>query len=391
MADNVAITPGMGATVAADEIAGALHQRVKITIGADGTNDGDVASGNPLPVVQTGALPAGTNAIGKLAANSGVDIGDVDVTSCALPTGASTEATLSTLNGKVTACNTGAVVLAAGTAAIGKLTANSGVDIGDVDVISCALPTGAATESTLSTLSGKVTACNTGAVVLAAGTAAIGKLAANSGVDIGDVDVASVAGNVTVVQGTAGNLNCTETNSGAIKTAVELIDNAISGSEMQVDVVASLPAGTNAIGKLAANSGVDIGDVDVLSLPALTAGTASIGQIQPSKYPTTDDAEYMKKYYTYSGAVTDGVVWSPGAGKRWYVTDLIINVSAAATVTLEDDLSAGDAVVLKCELAANGGFCKRFATPLASGEDAADLLITTSAGNVYVTAVGYEV
>ncbi len=37
---------------------------------------------------------------------------------------------------------------------------------------------------------------------------------------------------------------------------------------MQVDVVASLPAGTNAIGKLAANSGVDIGDVDVLSLPA---------------------------------------------------------------------------------------------------------------------------
>lgn len=38
----------------------------------------------------TNALPAGTNAIGKLAANSGVDIGDVDVTSSALPTGAST-------------------------------------------------------------------------------------------------------------------------------------------------------------------------------------------------------------------------------------------------------------------------------------------------------------
>ena len=34
----------------------------------------------------------------------------------------------------------------------------------------------------------------------------------------------------------------------AIETAVELLDNAISGSEMQVDVVASLPAGTNAIG-----------------------------------------------------------------------------------------------------------------------------------------------
>lgn len=44
------------------------------------------------------------------------------------------------------------------------------------------------------------------------------------------------------------------------------LDNAISGSEMQVDVVAALPAGTNAIGKLAANSGVDIGDVDVTSI-----------------------------------------------------------------------------------------------------------------------------
>ena len=41
-------------------------------------------------------------------------------------------------------------------------------------------------------LDGKITACNTGAVVLAAGSAVIGKLAANSGVDIGDVDVTSV-------------------------------------------------------------------------------------------------------------------------------------------------------------------------------------------------------
>lgn len=41
----------------------------------------------------------------------------------------------------------------------------------------------------------------------------------------------------------------------------------------------ALPAGTNAIGKLAANSGVDIGDVDVTSLPALPAGTNAIGSV----------------------------------------------------------------------------------------------------------------
>lgn len=36
----------------------------------------------------------------------------------------------------------------------------------------------------------------------------------------------------------------------------------------KVDIVNPLPAGTNAIGKLAANSGVDIGDVDVTSQPS---------------------------------------------------------------------------------------------------------------------------
>lgn len=49
------------------------------------------------------ALPAGTNAIGKLAANSGVDIGDVDVTSAVISSGTlttcSTVTTLSTLTG----------------------------------------------------------------------------------------------------------------------------------------------------------------------------------------------------------------------------------------------------------------------------------------------------
>jgi hypothetical protein len=49
MADNIGYTPGTGATVAADEIGGVLHQRVKIGVGADGTAV-DVSEANPLPV-----------------------------------------------------------------------------------------------------------------------------------------------------------------------------------------------------------------------------------------------------------------------------------------------------------------------------------------------------
>lgn len=36
MADNVAVTPGTGASLAADEVGGHLHPRVKISAGADG-------------------------------------------------------------------------------------------------------------------------------------------------------------------------------------------------------------------------------------------------------------------------------------------------------------------------------------------------------------------
>ena len=57
MADNVGYTPGTGATVAADEIAGVLHQRVKIGIGTDGSAT-DVSSSNPMPV--TGTVTANT-------------------------------------------------------------------------------------------------------------------------------------------------------------------------------------------------------------------------------------------------------------------------------------------------------------------------------------------
>ena len=57
MADNVGYTPGTGATVAADEIAGVLHQRVKIGVGGDGVAV-DVSEESPMPVAdaQSGNL-----------------------------------------------------------------------------------------------------------------------------------------------------------------------------------------------------------------------------------------------------------------------------------------------------------------------------------------------
>lgn len=166
--------------------------------------------------------------------------------------------------------------------------------------------------------------------------------------------------------------------------------------------------GTTSLGKAEDGSHTS-GDVGVFALgvrqdtPNATAAanndyhylaTDLVGGIRTALYETDFavlGTNHVKKYYTNAGAVTDGIVWSPASGKRWYVTDIFINVSAAATVTLEDDLSGGDSTVWKAELAANSGWSHTFQTPLFSGEDAADLLITTSAANVYVTVTGYEI
>lgn len=49
MSDNIDVTPGTGATVAADNIGGAFWQRIKVGVGADGFAT-DVSDANPVPV-----------------------------------------------------------------------------------------------------------------------------------------------------------------------------------------------------------------------------------------------------------------------------------------------------------------------------------------------------
>lgn len=75
MADNTTITPGTGATVAADDVGGALHQRVKVSLGADGSatdmlgGAGAVAAG-----VQRVTLASDDPAVAALGATSGVAV-----------------------------------------------------------------------------------------------------------------------------------------------------------------------------------------------------------------------------------------------------------------------------------------------------------------------------
>ncbi len=60
MADNIAITPGSGATIATDDVGGVQYQRVKVAHGADGSAT-DVSSAAPLPTVQQADTPSVTS------------------------------------------------------------------------------------------------------------------------------------------------------------------------------------------------------------------------------------------------------------------------------------------------------------------------------------------
>ena len=151
MADNVVTSAaiGTGITLATDDIASVHYQRVKLSLGADGTaNDANVGAG----AVATGTLR---------------------------------------------------VTLASDDPAVVALqildNAISGSEM-QVDVITCALPTGAST-------------------------------AANQTTIIGHLD--GVEGLLTTIDADTSTLA-----------------GAVSGTEMQVDVVAALPAGTNLIGRI---------------------------------------------------------------------------------------------------------------------------------------------
>lgn len=57
MSDNYVANSGSGgSTFGSDDISSVQYPRIKLIHGADGTNDGDVSSANPLPVNATGSV-----------------------------------------------------------------------------------------------------------------------------------------------------------------------------------------------------------------------------------------------------------------------------------------------------------------------------------------------
>ena len=262
-----------GAATSALQTAG---NNLLTTIDADTSSLAGAISGTEMQVDIVASLPAGTNNIGDVDIASALpagtnNIGDVDIAS-ALPAGTN---------------SIGTVILGAGTAAIGKLVANDGVDIGDVDVTSIVPGTGA-TNLGKAIQSAQGTT-DTGVPALVVRNDTLADLSGADG-DYAPLQVNASGALYTAIHSSALPTGAaTEAKQDVIETTLNSIEGdtsslagAVSGTEVQVDVVASLPAGTNNIGDVDIASALpagtnNIGDVDIAS--ALPAGTNSIGTV----------------------------------------------------------------------------------------------------------------
>jgi len=138
MADNVGYTAGTGTTIAADDVGGVLYQRIKLVHGEDGSAT-DASSAAPLPVSITGSIPVTIASAIEITNDAGN----------AIP-----------VSGTVGVNNFPATQAVTGTfwQATQPVSGTFWQATQPVSAVSLPLPTGAATESTLSALSAKFSA-----------------------------------------------------------------------------------------------------------------------------------------------------------------------------------------------------------------------------------------
>lgn len=311
MADNVTLNSGSGgATAAADDIGGIHYQRVKPSLGADGSATDAIGISAALDSAGTGIQAVGLVAQLDDASTATVtenQFAPVRLSSrrallvegvasgTAIPvteSGSATSAKQDTLIGHVDGIEALLTTIDADTGNIStKIDTVAGAVSGtemQVDVLTSALPSGASTSAkqdtmitSLAALEGTVRAedaasagGHTGIVVMARRT---DTPAAQSGTD----------GDYEFIQVTGGRLAATTTVTGTVTVDGSGVTQPVShaaltelaaaiDTEVQCDIVGAIPAGNN-----------NIGDVDVASIVPGT-GATNLGKAEDAVHSTGD-------------------------------------------------------------------------------------------------------
>lgn len=399
--------------------------KVNLIVGQAGIAAGTGVDGSTVPRVTLAtnvALPAGTNAIGKLAANSGVDIGDVDITSIIPGTGATNLGkAIDTATG---ATDTGVLILATRDDALSALTPVEGDNVqlradangalwciisGTVTVGSHAVTNagtfavqvdGAALTSlqliddavsgagfNITQLAGvnvsmgngasgtgvqRVTLANdsTGIVALTTSTASIGKLASNAGVTIGAVEIASAQTLATVTTVSTVTTVTTLTGGGVAH------DGADSGNPHK-------------IGAKATASVLGATPVAAADRTDLFAGTD--GVIIERPHTSLEDIISEQKTNTDGASTAMTSAFAATASQRIYLTTLILANSSASNITVDIRDGSAGAVLITVPVPATGGAVLNFPVPLRfSSNTAAAFDGSAAASTLSVSMIGFK-
>ena len=362
MADNTTLNAGTGGdTIASDDIAGVKHQRIKLSVGADGAASDAVPVSNGLDTTA-----AGVQAVGLVAQFDDASVGTVTENQFAPVRISSRRALLVegvasgtvipvsdgggnlsiddggnsiTVDGAVTVTNATAANLKAEVVGTGTLA---------VQVDGAALTALQLLDDIVRSEDEASADTHKGAVVLAVRQ---DTPAASSGTD-GDYEPLKVtggrlavqatgSGSFTVAQGTAANLNCTEasaatiaTNTGSAATSLGVMDDwdnaASDGCSVSGDV---------------AHDAVDAGEpiklggrADTTFQTAVADGdrVAALFDVYGALYTRGDHPNKWNYHDDDTAAVTtDGTVQAaPGAGLSVYITDIVFSIGAATASSI---------------------------------------------------------
>jgi len=373
MADNVSITAGSGTSIASDDIGGVQHQRIKLTLGADGVSDGDVSSTNPMPV--TGTFYQATQ--------------PVSAASLPLPTGAATSAKQDTGNTSLSNIDTKLTdgtqkAIASGDVAAGAADSGNPVKVGGK--YNATMPT--------------LTDGQRGDIQLTTRGAVKTTLYANDS----STTIASLADNAdaTAISATANKiavLNRNTVYNGS--TWDRMYGDATNGVDVDVTRVVPGTGATN-LGK-AEDAAHTSGDTGVFALgvrndamATLTSNDGDYNPIATSKSgrllvtPAPSDT-YVFGNASVAGTGDTSVVAAAGVGLKNYITNIsVANTGSSATLITLKDGNAGSTLWYTIAPAGGGSNIDLEVPIVTSSNTALYFACGTSSTTVYVSASGYK-
>jgi hypothetical protein len=241
-----------------------------------------------------------------------------------------------------------------------------------VDIVTSALPTGAATAANQSTANGTLSTIesNTDYGQATGGGVEANALRVTLANDSTGVLTVDDGGSTLSIDDGGGTITVDGTVTASSTTGNVAHDAADSGNPVKVGHKAKNFDGSAPGSAVAENDRVD-----------------SIADVYGRQYVETTHPNYWHATGNYSGAQTDASVKAaPGAGLKLYITDVVLTTDTAMNIQLEHGTTD---VIPPMYFAANGGAAMHFQTPIVCAANTALTITSSAAGNHSVLVSGY--